>query len=313
MNFGPSRFKVGYRPTIMSPYGRVLPVVFAVVVSMAVVACGTDPRAEVTASRVQSVEPGAPQLSRPVAVPLVAGELRTTQPVTVLDDGEGPQLCGFVAESYPPQCSGYPLLGWDWNRVEHETASGTRWTSAVLTGTFDGLRFTVTGVDTAATGEPRPVPGFAPACPEPEGGWQVVDPDATAQVNLSGAAEWARGMEEVGAVWVTEITPGNAADAILTVTTTGDVASLELELRRVWGGKLCVAEAVEGRTDADLQRIVDEVRGLPGLETAQVSSSEQVVEVTVFLDDGSIQRWADAEYGPGVVGVSSRLVPVDET
>ncbi|MDX2375457.1 hypothetical protein M4I32_01415 [Microbacterium sp. LRZ72] len=65
---------------------------------------------------------------------------------TVLDAGE-PELClGGVAESYPPQCSGIPLDGWDWSGVDgSEQAAGTRWGSYAVQGRYDGERFTVTG------------------------------------------------------------------------------------------------------------------------------------------------------------------------
>lgn len=67
---------------------------------------------------------------------------------TVLQQGEAPpQLClGAVAESYPPQCSGPELLGWDWLAVEQsETASGVTWGSYAVQGTWDGTAFTRTG------------------------------------------------------------------------------------------------------------------------------------------------------------------------
>jgi len=73
-----------------------------------------------------------------------AQEYRTM--ATVLEAGaSGPQLCHAVAESYPPQCSGPQIVGWDWEAVEgEESASGVTWVDAVLTGTWDGERFTVT-------------------------------------------------------------------------------------------------------------------------------------------------------------------------
>ncbi|RRR98168.1 hypothetical protein [Glycomyces terrestris] len=54
------------------------------------------------------------------------------------------ELCAVVAESYPPQCSGPPVAGWDWDAVEHEEAQGVRWGTYVVAGTFDGKAFTVT-------------------------------------------------------------------------------------------------------------------------------------------------------------------------
>jgi len=49
---------------------------------------------------------------------------------TVLDDGDGPELClGGVAESLPPQCGGPKVVGWDWADVEAQgSLAGTTWT-----------------------------------------------------------------------------------------------------------------------------------------------------------------------------------------
>lgn len=65
---------------------------------------------------------------------------------TVLDvDGEA-QLClGAVAESYPPQCSGIPLIDWSWEGVDgSETSEQTTWGAYAVQGTYDGDVFTVT-------------------------------------------------------------------------------------------------------------------------------------------------------------------------
>lgn len=52
------------------------------------------------------------------------------------------ELClGGIAESYPPQCSGLPILDWDWSEVEgEESASGTTWGTFHVVGTYDGRR-----------------------------------------------------------------------------------------------------------------------------------------------------------------------------
>lgn len=45
--------------------------------------------------------------------------LTTGHPVTVLDDGDGAELClGGGNDSWPPQCGGPKLVGWSW--AEHE-------------------------------------------------------------------------------------------------------------------------------------------------------------------------------------------------
>jgi hypothetical protein len=65
---------------------------------------------------------------------------------TVMDVGGDVELClGPVAESYPPQCSGIPLVDWSWDEVEGAEASGdVTWGAYAVQGTFDGEEYTVT-------------------------------------------------------------------------------------------------------------------------------------------------------------------------
>ncbi|MBS43097.1 MAG: hypothetical protein CMH83_08065 [Nocardioides sp.] len=70
-----------------------------------------------------------------------------------MDTGDGPELClGPVAESYPPQCSGPPVEGWDWAsyRGTFDRVDDVRWGAYAVTGTWDGTTFTVAGAITAA-------------------------------------------------------------------------------------------------------------------------------------------------------------------
>lgn len=61
-------------------------------------------------------------------------------------------------------------------------------------------------------------------------------------------------------------------------------------------------------TEGELTVIQNELQGLAGSSGAY--ASEGHVFVDVLYDDGSIQAWADAEYGKNVVLVSSELVDV---
>jgi len=65
---------------------------------------------------------------------------------TVLQEGDGPpELClGGVAESLPPQCGGPEIVGWDWDAVESDSASGTTWGEYAVEGTWDGETFHLT-------------------------------------------------------------------------------------------------------------------------------------------------------------------------
>lgn len=102
---------------------------------------------------------------------------------TVLQTPQGPpQLClGAVAESWPPQCSGIPLRGWDWQEVrpfEQADLGGqvTRWSTYAVTGRYDGSTMTVTDVVPLPLYDPAAEP--SPRIPTPpafdEGQWEAV-------------------------------------------------------------------------------------------------------------------------------------------
>jgi hypothetical protein len=70
------------------------------------------------------------------------------------------QLClGAIAESYPPQCTGPEIDGWDWDAVAgtFETSGDVTWGAYAVTGTWDGGRFGLTGAITLALYDPMPV------------------------------------------------------------------------------------------------------------------------------------------------------------
>ncbi len=92
----------------------------------------------------------------PTSVPAADGPVRTRNLATVMDTGE-PELClGPVAESYPPQCGGLPMAGWDWKDYDgvFDREGDIRWGMFAVTGTFDGTTFTVTDAIPAALYDP---------------------------------------------------------------------------------------------------------------------------------------------------------------
>lgn len=100
-------------------------------------ACGTDDGRRAT-------DPAGDTPSPPSAVPAADGEV--TGFGTVMDTGR-PELClGPVAESWPPQCRGVPIRGWDWSGHDgmFERSGDVRWGTFAVTGTFDGTTITVT-------------------------------------------------------------------------------------------------------------------------------------------------------------------------
>src|SRR4051812_22674225 len=123
-----------------------------------------DPDAAGEPSASSTPSDGAP-------TPVPDGEVTTHGLVTVLDDGDGPEMClGAVAESYPPQCGGPAVEGFEWGDVGSEEAAGVAWGSYALTGTYDGTTFTVTDTIPAALYDAAAEPaadGLEPACDDP--------------------------------------------------------------------------------------------------------------------------------------------------
>lgn len=306
---------------------RVLTVLLPVA-GLMIAACGSDPGPRAIdpvddPGGSDSAPPTAAPTTMPTTVPAADGEVHGF--ATVMDTGTGPELClGGVAESYPPQCGGPPIEGFDWAEQDgmFDQEGETRWGLFSLTGTFDGTTFTVTRpavpgalYDTIAE-EPDEDPWVTP-CPEPEGGWQVVDPARTDQASMEAAFADAAQRDDYAGAWMDQ-TP-NPADprtdpesamndpalTIVNVAVTGDPAAAEADLREVWGGMLCVSRAEH--TEAELSRIQQELGALPGMLSSWTGHDR--VQVEVVFDDGTLQAWVDETYGAGVVEVSSALRP----
>lgn len=283
-------------------------------------ACGGEGDEVVTSDEPRPSEPAD---DRP------AGEQRYTVTTTVLESPQhGPQLClGGVQDSYPPQCGGPDVVGWDWEQVPaKESASGTTWGDYTVVGTWDGERFRLTEPPTEPTPVDPPADDdrFATPCPEPDGGWQVVDPATATDAAMQAAIEYAEAQPDVGGVWLDQsINPASRQDQpdegamndparlVLNITFTGDLARHEAAIRERWGGPLCVSEAAESMPE--LERIRAEVE--EELAGEYLHSSIDVVrgrvEIGVIADDGSLQRRFDERHGDGVVLVGSALQPVE--
>ena len=138
---------------------------WAVAALLVLAACGTDDGAGATDPAGDPTASGA-VAGMPTGVPAAKGPVTTRQPATVMDTGS-PELClGAVAESYPPQCRGIPLVGWSWRDHEgtFERAGDIRWGLFAVTGRFDGTTFTVRSAAPAAVYDPGPLPPEPPRC-----------------------------------------------------------------------------------------------------------------------------------------------------
>jgi hypothetical protein len=248
----------------------------------------------------------------------------------VLESAEhGPELClGVLLLSDPPQGGGLPVVNWDWSAVsDHESLAGTTWGDYTLTGTYDGHTFTMTRPPVPNRnghgGPPARAPygAFATPCPQPPGGWRVVDPSRATDEAMQETFAAARSLEGYAGSWVDQsINPASTSTAedhdllmndptrlIINVSVTGDTSTAEAKLREVWGGALCVSRV--RHTEARLLYVLDQVRATSGLLTA--GTGRDRVELEVVYDDGSLQRELDDRFGPGTVAVSSALKPVD--
>ena len=273
----------------------------AVLTVLGATACSTE-------AEMRAVDPAsgsgaaADASSGEVPQPVPDGEVRTSGLVMVIDEGDGPELClGAVAESYPPQCGGPALDDFDWGDAGSEEASGVRWGSYALTGTFDGTTFTVTDAipaalyDTMAAPEEEPL---AAACDSPT----TTDTAKATPEDMDATLAAASALPTYASAWLT----GNT----INVAVTEDAEGAEAELRTTWGGMLCVT-TVE-RTDADLNEVNQELQAALGDQLlTSGSTSPDSLDAQVVFDDGSIQEWADATYGDGLVRVSSALVPAE--
>lgn len=259
--------------------------------------------------------------------PPATGETRYTATSTVLESPDhGPQLClGIVLESYPPQCGGPDVIGWDWHAVDgEEAANGTTWGTYTVVGTWDGEALTLT--EPAAPPE-QPDPStddrerLSTPCPEPDGGWRVVDESMTSREAMDAAIEHARSQRSSGGVWldqsinpafdeepIDEARANDPARTVLNLSFTEDLDRHEAAIRELWGGPLCVSEATISAIE--LAEIRAEVEA--EVDDLLFSSADEVhghVEIGVPVDDGLQQRF-DERYGAGVVEVRAQLRPV---
>ena len=129
-------------------------------------ACGTG-ESDTTVSDPGSSPSSSPSSSAP-AMPVPDGLVGTRGLATVMDEGAGTvELClGPVAESYPPQCGGPPIAGWDWADHDgtYDEQGRVRWGSYALTGDWDGATFTATDAVSGALYDPAaPLPSPTPA------------------------------------------------------------------------------------------------------------------------------------------------------
>jgi hypothetical protein len=234
--------------------------------------------------------------------------------LTVLQSPDhGPELCYVVAESFPPQCGGPAVTGWDWAAVEgEERANGTTWGTFHIAGTWSSGALHLTEAPTAPAGDDHgsgDERDFSPGCADPE----VVD--AT-----HGAEEWATAGQDVAAqvpdlvtVWVSDPTGEWDGPFTATVVVRPGSASVAREaIRASYAGPLCVVER-DAPSEAELTTVqteVDAAAGELGLVGSSVDSERGVVVVDVWVADDETLALADERWGD-LVELRSILQPAD--
>jgi len=139
-------------------------------------------------------------IERPTDVPAATDRVTTSQPVLVSDDGTGARLCFSANREFggttTVKCSDADISDWSWadHEGDYDVSDGVRWGEFLLTGTYDGTAFTPTEVLPATAYKPEDLPPFDIPCPEPEGGWQLLDP---ARVTLEHYAGLQRAAERL--------------------------------------------------------------------------------------------------------------------
>lgn len=150
---------------------------------------------------------------------------------TVLQvEGEPVNFClGAVAESYPPQCSGPEIVGWDWTSVDgEETAGGVTWGTYAVQGDWDGSRLTVTQ------------PPIMLALYDP---MAVADPhrDPT-NAGTTGEAELIRIQDEVHSSTAVELLSSGAENGYLFVSVVYDDGQIQRYFDELYGADVIVVE-----------------------------------------------------------------------
>lgn len=219
---------------------------------------------------------------------------------TVLESPQhGPQLCAGTQDSYPPQCGGVPLADWDWSvAAGEESAHGTTWGEFSVTGRWDGTTLTLTEPPGPPRRPERDEDPVQAGCDDPLSAGSA----GTGEEALRATFQAARAEADHAGLWVD--------GPVLSIAFTGDLPRHEAQVRRTWGGPLCLLQ--HARSLAELDRIQGEVTKQPGLQVTSSWTSEDrnVVHLGVVAIAPEQQRALDERYGAGTVEVQPMLAPV---
>jgi hypothetical protein len=135
----------------------------------------------------------------------------------------------------------------------------------------------------------------------------VPDPSKASDPDFRRATTIAEEEPDFSGAWI------DGTPTVLTLAFTGDLERHEAEIRRNWGGPLCVWRF--DRTFDELRRIQRDLEpaaqelGLTLLSSGIAVYRNQVDLDVVLADDEALLE-LERRYGPGVVNVTSALIPV---
>jgi hypothetical protein len=257
------------------------------------------------------------------AVPPISGPATTVAPGepvlyeaigTVIDDGTGAQLCFSVLESLPPQCgTGPALLDWSWDMIDVEQKGGdpaapVTWVDGIyvrvaMEPSTQELHTTEARIPTdeernRLTGGPEL--DFSVPCDTPAGGWPGR--------NQEWPGDEVAAIDGYAGAWVDE------SQQVMTVKFTGDLATAQSALERFYDRAVCYVPAEH--TEAELQAIQNQLMSMSSVQFSSVATYVDATGEWVQADiagapNAELQAALDAEFGEGVVRLSSPLHPIE--
>ena len=248
------------------------------------------------------------------------GDLMTGQGLAIETPQAGVALClGPVAESFPPQCQGIPLVGLDWAAVaDRQTASGVTWGQVKVVGTYDGQTFTLTEPPAVPTFSIEPDNGtgatpFPQLCDDPYRGGEegFVPQSAEDMATREAFGAFVEGYEGYVGSWLSD------GVASYNVLVRGDPEEAWADFRQEWPGGLCVEQRSEAASAATLLQAQKSLpdAGVEGLQTSS-PSMDGVLEVGVLVAD-QVTTDAVLEAVSGLltaeqVEITGSLTPVED-
>lgn len=252
-----------------------------------------------------------PVLTIPAAPPVYETD------ATLLQQASGPvYLCWVVLTSYPPQCKGLVVRGFDWSMVTgEESVSNTRWGGFRVRGTLAGDEFTLTAPPTPAVPVGDPIGSvsmsatFEPPCATLPAGWRTIDRRHSTFDAVQRASGRALSQRGYAGLWLFYVGKGKRKVTGITVRTSGDRTAMRHALRRVWGGALCVAAARTSEARLRSLQAALTAHPLSPVFGVHTSGPHDTVDVTVLLDDAATRRALAARVGgSGLVEVEQALL-----